>query len=88
MPSALITVWLLEHTQQSVLISALSHLATNVSMTTLVLVPQGPADVLVYIVYALLLWIVAAAIVIAEGWLTRSRVAATSCSAAASTHVP
>lgn len=78
LPSALITVWLLEHTQQSVLISTLSHLATNVTMTALLLVPQGPADVPVYLVYALLLWIVAAAMVIAERWLAPLRVAATS----------
>jgi membrane protease YdiL (CAAX protease family) len=69
LPSALLTVWLLEHTRQSVLISALSHLATNVTMTTLLLVPQVLADVPVYLVYASLLWLVAAAVVMHSGWL-------------------
>lgn len=68
-PSAVLTVWLLEHTRQSVLISALSHVATNVTMTALLLVPQGTADVPVYALYALLLWIVAAAVVLEEHWI-------------------
>jgi hypothetical protein len=51
------------------LISALSHLATNVTMTTLLLVPQVLADVPVYLVYASLLWLVAAAVVMHSGWL-------------------
>jgi membrane protease YdiL (CAAX protease family) len=67
-PSLVILVWLLENTRGSVLIAALYHLATNVTSSTLLLVPQDASGIPRYLVYTLLVWGFTIGVVIGSGW--------------------
>jgi membrane protease YdiL (CAAX protease family) len=68
-PTGVLAAWLLERTGGSVLIAALYHLATNVTLTTLALVPQDATGVPVYLVYTALLWMFTGGVVVRSGWL-------------------